>query len=115
MKSAFQPARRILCALLASLMLAAPLASCVQGDEPDTTVGDTTVGDTPAVTDPVTEEPTEAPTEAETEAAGRIAARYALLPSGGSDFHGDRKPGIALGRGRGNLFIPYHFWENLRP
>lgn len=54
-------------------------------------------------------------TEAETEAAGRIAARYALLPSGGSDFHGDRKPGIALGRGRGNLFIPYHFWENLRP
>ena len=64
MKFASPIARRILCALLASLMLAAPLASCVQGDEPDTTVGDTTVGDTPAVTNPVTEEPTEAPTGA---------------------------------------------------
>ena len=54
-------------------------------------------------------------TPAEEEIAARVAARYHLLPSGGSDFHGDRKPGILLGRGRGNLLIPYSFWENLKP
>ena len=83
MKPASQNARRILCALLASLMVAAPLASCVQGDEPDTTVGDTTVGDTPAVTNPVTEEPTEAPTEAETEAPD---LSLKLVVDGASDY-----------------------------
>ena len=53
-------------------------------------------------------------TPAEEEAATRVAARYSLLPSGGSDFHGDRKPGVALGRGHGNLLIPYSLWENLK-
>lgn len=35
-----------------------------------------------------------------------IAGAFHLLPSGGSDFHGANKPDIALGTGRGNLFVP---------
>ena len=35
-----------------------------------------------------------------------IAAMFHLLPSGGSDFHGANKPDIALGSGRGSLFVP---------
>lgn len=53
-------------------------------------------------------------TEEEARAAHEIALRYGLRESGGSDFHGDRKPGIALGRGRGALAIPYDFWKELR-
>lgn len=37
-----------------------------------------------------------------------------LLESGGSDFHGTTKPDISLGRGKGNLEIPYGFFEKLR-
>ncbi|MCR5770710.1 MAG: PHP domain-containing protein [Butyrivibrio sp.] len=36
----------------------------------------------------------------------KIAEDYDLLISGGSDFHGDNKPGIDLGVGYGKLFIP---------
>ena len=36
-----------------------------------------------------------------------LAAKYDLLISGGSDFHGDNKPGLDLGTGYGNLFVPY--------
>lgn len=43
------------------------------------------------------------------ETAARIAAKYGLLPSGGSDFHGSNKPDIQLGRGRGDLFVPDSF------
>ena len=36
-----------------------------------------------------------------------IAARFGLAVTGGSDFHGDAKPGIELGRGiNGNLRVP---------
>ena len=35
--------------------------------------------------------------------AEEIAAEFALLPSGGSDFHGSNKPDISLGTGKGNL------------
>lgn len=45
--------------------------------------------------------------------AGRIAAEFALLPSGGSDFHGANKPDIQLGTGRGNLKIPCTILEAL--
>ena len=45
-------------------------------------------------------------TEEETETAVRLAREFSLLESGGSDFHGDRKPDIAIGRGRGNLAVP---------
>jgi Predicted metal-dependent phosphoesterases (PHP family) len=34
-----------------------------------------------------------------------LAQRLGLLESGGSDFHGSVKPGVALGRGRGGLFV----------
>ena len=45
--------------------------------------------------------------------AGRIAAEFGLLPSGGSDFHGENKPDIALGTGRGNLMIPVSVADRL--
>ena len=50
----------------------------------------------------------------ETALAEQIAAQYGLLPSGGSDYHGDNKPDIQLGVGRGDLRIPARFLEDLR-
>jgi predicted metal-dependent phosphoesterase TrpH len=51
----------------------------------------------------------------ETTALSRtIAAEYGLCESGGSDFHGARKPDISLGTGHGNLAIPYAFWKRLK-
>ena len=49
----------------------------------------------------------------QTKTAQKIAARFGLLESGGSDFHGSRKTGIALGTGRGSLCVPYAFYEKL--
>lgn len=37
--------------------------------------------------------------------AETIASEYGLLPCGGSDFHGEVKPGVLLGVGRGNLSV----------
>lgn len=45
--------------------------------------------------------------------ARKLANKYHLLPSGGSDFHGANKPAIDIGKGRGNLAIPYEYLENL--
>ena len=50
----------------------------------------------------------------QTEYAEKLADEYGLLKSGGSDFHGDNKPEISMGKGKGNLFIPYQCYENLR-
>lgn len=44
----------------------------------------------------------------------RFAAKYDLLISGGSDFHGSNKPHIKLGTGKGNLHIPYEFLQNMK-
>lgn len=44
----------------------------------------------------------------------RLAKKFGLKITGGSDFHGDNKPDIKLGEGRGNLKIPYQIWENLK-
>ena len=45
----------------------------------------------------------------------RIAKRYHLIPTGGSDFHGDNKPRVALGRGiNGNVSLSYDFLERMR-
>lgn len=44
----------------------------------------------------------------------RLAARVGLLPSGGSDFHGSYKPGVAIGVGCGDLEVPDEFLEGLR-
>lgn len=44
----------------------------------------------------------------------RLARLNDLLLSGGSDFHGDNKPDIAIGKGRGNLKIPYELLEAMK-
>ena len=49
-----------------------------------------------------------------TSMAKLMAEKFELLESGGSDFHGENKPGIALGTGRGNLYVPFEFYEKLR-
>lgn len=41
------------------------------------------------------------------------AKKYSLLKTGGSDFHGSNKQYIHLGKGKGNLYVPYEFYENL--
>lgn len=43
-----------------------------------------------------------------------LAAKYNLIPSGGSDFHGDNKPGLDLGVGYGKLYVPEEYMENLK-
>ena len=40
-----------------------------------------------------------------------LAEKYALLPTGGSDFHGANKPGIHLGVGFGGMYIPYDVYR----
>lgn len=44
----------------------------------------------------------------------RSVRSFGLLPSGGSDFHGDYKPGLRLGVGRGDLEVPDRVLEVLR-
>ena len=43
-----------------------------------------------------------------------LAAKYDLLISGGSDFHGENKPGLDLGVGYGKLYVPDSVWEAIR-
>ena len=43
-----------------------------------------------------------------------LAEEYGLLKTGGSDFHGELKPDIRLGEGRGELEVPYAWLEALR-
>jgi len=50
-----------------------------------------------------------------TKLSATIAGEFGLLPSGGSDFHGDNKPDILVGKGRGNLKVPAEWVEALRP
>ena len=47
-------------------------------------------------------------------AAKALAERFGLAPSGGSDYHGLRKPDIALGSGRGGLRVPYAYLAGLK-
>lgn len=49
-----------------------------------------------------------------TETARAVAVEFGLLESGGSDFHGTVKPDIALGTGKGNISVPYSFFEALK-
>ena len=49
-----------------------------------------------------------------TERSLRIANEFGLIPSGGSDFHGERKPDIKLGTGKGNLKVPYECYLRLK-
>jgi 3',5'-nucleoside bisphosphate phosphatase len=42
-----------------------------------------------------------------------LAARYNLLITGGSDYHGELSPDIRMGSGRGDLHVPFHLYEAL--
>lgn len=52
--------------------------------------------------------------EEQTEIADKLADEFHLIKSGGSDFHGENKPEIKMGTGKGNLNIPYSVYENLK-
>ena len=43
-----------------------------------------------------------------------LAEKYSLLESGGSDFHGTKKPNVSLGTGYGALRVPYELERRLR-
>lgn len=47
------------------------------------------------------------------QALAKLAAKLDLQISGGSDFHGDAKPAISLGTGRGSMHIPESVLETL--
>lgn len=48
-----------------------------------------------------------------TELSERIVREFGLLASGGSDFHGNNKPDIRLGTGKGDLRLPLRLLEDL--
>ena len=50
----------------------------------------------------------------ETDLYLELAEKYGLPVTGGSDFHGEVKPGVKLGTGCGNLQIPPDLLERLR-
>lgn len=51
---------------------------------------------------------------AQTAFVKKLADKYSLLYSGGSDFHGESKPGLELGIGYGSLSVPYTVYEKLK-
>lgn len=51
--------------------------------------------------------------EEKTQLAISLAEEFGIRQSGGSDFHGQTKPGIEIGTGRGKLAVPYEFYEQL--
>ena len=51
--------------------------------------------------------------EAYTRFCLELAEDLGLLVTGGSDFHGENKPEIELGRGKGNLSVPFEVYERL--
>ena len=54
-------------------------------------------------------------TSAEMEQFAAAASAFGLAITGGSDFHGDAKPGVKLGSGkRGNVHIPREVLDRLR-
>ena len=50
----------------------------------------------------------------DTAALSRIALKYGLLPSGGSDFHGENKKNLDLGTGYGHLYVPDTLLQPIR-
>ena len=42
-----------------------------------------------------------------------LAGRHGLAPTGGSDYHGDNKPGLLVGVGRGDLRVPDEYLDDL--
>ncbi len=52
--------------------------------------------------------------EHDQELCERTAKQFDLQMSGGSDFHGDNKPDISIGKGLGSLQVPYDFFIKLK-
>ena len=52
-------------------------------------------------------------TPGQTRLFSELARRHHLVMTGGTDFHGAIQPDIELGRGKGDLFVPYEIFENL--
>lgn len=52
--------------------------------------------------------------EKQTALAEQIAEECGLAKSGGSDFHGDNKPDISIGTGKGSLRVPLTCLEELK-
>ncbi len=50
----------------------------------------------------------------ETKAFKAIAEKHGLFITGGTDFHGTRKPDVDLGNGFGKMTIPYSIVETLK-
>ena len=49
------------------------------------------------------------------EFAAQMIAKYDLLPTGGTDFHGTNRPGIEMGSGlNGNMAVPYEFFQEVK-
>ena len=49
------------------------------------------------------------------EFAAQMIAKYDLMPTGGTDFHGTNRPGIEMGSGmNGNMAVPYAFYEEVK-
>lgn len=44
----------------------------------------------------------------------RLCRKYQLIATGGTDYHGTYKPGVELGRGWGNLQIPYELLDEMK-
>ena len=42
-----------------------------------------------------------------------LARRHGLAPTGGSDYHGENKPGLSVGVGRGDLRVPDEYLSEL--
>ncbi len=51
---------------------------------------------------------------AETALVSELATEYGLALSGGSDFHGENTPRIALGSGAGKMFVPAQLLDELK-
>ena len=50
----------------------------------------------------------------QTAAFRKLAEKFHLLPTGGSDFHGDINPDIRMGSGPGDLHVPFEVFAGLR-
>lgn len=46
--------------------------------------------------------------------ARKLAGEYHLFITGGTDFHGENKPDLSIGKGTGNMQIPMSLLENLK-
>ena len=46
--------------------------------------------------------------------AASMAKDFDLSPSGGSDYHGENKPDLFMGRGKGDLFVPDVFAKAIK-